>query len=171
MKTYKTINARINYLTIIIVSILFFYTTNLHAQDAVAATGGEVSGTGGTVSYTVGQVAYSTNTGVDNTVIEGVQQPYEISVITALYDSYDDIELSISPNPATNFLTLKAAHTKRINLKYQLYDVHTKLLKSGLITENNNISIKIDKLPASTYFLSIIDHETIIKTFKIIKKQ
>lgn len=163
-KTYKTIR-------LLIALILSFSLTNLHAQDALGAAGGELSGSNGTVSYTIGQVAYSTITDANNTITEGVQQPYEIFVVTALDNSYDTIELLVFPNPVTNFLILKAVDADWSDLSYQLYDTHAKLLKNGLVTGSSDTIIKMDEQPAATYFLSITNQEKVIKTFKIIKNQ
>ena len=64
--------------------------TSLQAQEAIPATGGEASGSGGSASYTVGQVVYTTNVGTNgNSVAEGVQQPYEISVVTGIPEAKD----------------------------------------------------------------------------------
>lgn len=56
-------------------------TTGLRAQETIPVTGGEASG-GGTVSYTAGQIIYTTNTGTSGSVTQGIQQPFEISVVT-----------------------------------------------------------------------------------------
>jgi hypothetical protein len=42
--------------------------------------GGEATGSGGSVSYSVGQVVYTTNTGINGSVAQGVQQPYEFQM-------------------------------------------------------------------------------------------
>jgi len=54
----------------------------LHAQEAIPASGGNAKGSGGTVSYSFGQVYYISVEGVNGTVAQGVQQPFEISVVT-----------------------------------------------------------------------------------------
>lgn len=163
-KTYKTIRFLIGL-------ILCFSMTNVYAQYTISTAGGELSGINGTVSYTVGQVAYTTKTDANNRITEGVQQPYEISIVTTLDDSYDTIELVVFPNPATNFLVLKVIDSGRTDLSYKLYDTQAKLLKNGLVTGSSDTIIKIDEEPAGTYFLSVTNHEIIIKTFKIIKNQ
>jgi hypothetical protein len=61
--------------------------TGLQAQEVIPAVGGNASGSGGSVSYSVGQVAYQTHTGTNGSVVEGVQQPYEISVLTAIEEA------------------------------------------------------------------------------------
>ena len=64
----------------IIITIGFCLTT-LHAQEAIFTTGGEASGNGGSASFSVGQVAYQTYSGTSGSLVEGVQQPYEITVL------------------------------------------------------------------------------------------
>jgi len=61
--------------------------TGLQAQESVTASGGNASGAGGTVSYSVGQVVYKTNTGSNGSEAQGVQQPYEISVIIGIEEA------------------------------------------------------------------------------------
>ncbi|RLD56213.1 MAG: T9SS C-terminal target domain-containing protein, partial [Bacteroidetes bacterium] len=79
-----------------IVALLFLGLSNLQAQEVIPATGGEASGSGGSASYTVGQVVYTTNTGTNgNSVSQGVQQPYEISVVTGIAEA-KDINLEVS---------------------------------------------------------------------------
>ena len=64
--------------------ILTFSTSSLlFGQQAVVTAGAEATGTGGTVSYSVGQVVYQTHAGTNGSVAEGVQQPYEISVLSS----------------------------------------------------------------------------------------
>ena len=82
--------------------------TGLQAQNAVPATGGNASGSGGTVAYSVGQVVYTTNTATNGSVAQGVQQPFEISVVTGLEEAKGiNLALSAYPNPTTDFLNLK----------------------------------------------------------------
>ena len=61
--------------------------TGLQAQESVNATGGNASGSGGSASYSVGQVVYTNNTGTSGSVAQGVQQPFEISVVTGIEEA------------------------------------------------------------------------------------
>ena len=144
--------------------------TGLHAQTAVPATGGNASGSGGTVSYSVGQVAYTTNTGGSNgSVAQGVQQPFEISVITGLEEAKGiSLSLSAYPNPTTDFLNLKVENYDNTNLSYQLFDMNGKLLESKKIT-GNQTSIVMSNLVPATYFVKVTESNKEVKTFKIIK--
>ena len=144
--------------------------TGLQAQTAVPATGSNASGSGGTVSYSVGQVVYTTNTGGSNgSVAQGVQQPFEISVVTGLEET-KGIILSVSayPNPTTDFLNLKVENYDNTNLSYQLFDISGKLLETKKIT-GNETSINTSNLVPATYFLKVTENNKEVKTFKIIK--
>ena len=144
----------------------------LQAQEVVPASGGEASGSGGSVSYSVGQLVYITNTGTNGTVAQGIQQPYEISVVSGLKEA-KGISLMISayPNPATDFLLLKVDASTNLNIQsmsYQLYDISGKLLENKKI-EGNETSIAMSNLLPSTYFVKVIQGKKEVKIFKIIK--
>ena len=111
--------------------LLGLILSSSYAQEAVPSTGGEASGSGGTVSYTVGQVLYNTYTGTGNSEAQGVQQPYEISIVLGL-EKQEGISLScqVYPNPSTNYLVLEVENYDIEDLHYQLYDVGGKLIKS-----------------------------------------
>jgi hypothetical protein len=143
--------------------------TGLQAQTSVNATDGDVSGSGGSVSYSVGQVVYTTHTGTSGSVAEGVQQPYEISVVTGLEEA-QSINLSVTayPNPTTDYLTLEVKDVELLNLHFQLYDMNGKLLQNEKITGNQTNIVMSNLLPA-TYFVKVIQGNKEVKTFKIIK--
>ena len=143
--------------------------TGLQAQTSVNATGGNASGSGGSASYSVGQLAYTTNTGTNGSVSEGVQQPFEISVVTGIEEA-KGINLSVTayPNPTTDYLTLSIADFDASKLSYQLYDMNGKLLQNEKIT-GNQTSIVMSNLVPATYFVKVIQGNKEFKTFKIIK--
>jgi len=157
--------------------------TSLQAQEDTTTAGGEASGSGGSASYTVGQVVYTTNVGTNgNSVAEGVQQPYEISVVTGIPEA-KDISLSVSayPNPTSDYLTIKVENYKTENLQYVVFDISGKLLQQVKST-GNETSINIQDYPAANYFVKvyavgkndrtgILDKQKEIKVFKIIKTQ
>ena len=143
--------------------------TGVQAQTSVNATGGDASGGGGSVSYSVGQVVYTTNTGTSGPVAQGVQQPYEISVVTGL-EQAKGITLSVTayPNPTTDYITLRIDEFDISNLSYQLCDMQGKLLQSKKII-GNQTSIIMSNLVSATYFVKVIQGNKEVKTFKIIK--
>jgi hypothetical protein len=143
--------------------------TGLQAQTSINATGGNASGSGGSVSYSVGQVVYTTHTGTNGSVAEGVQKPFEISVVTGLEEA-KGINLSVTayPNPTTDFLQLKVESEKLKDLSYQLYDMTGKLLQNKKLT-GTETQIDMSSYVPATYFVRVIAESKSIKEFKIIK--
>ena len=154
--------------------LLFVFTimcTIVYAQESVNASGGNASGTGGSVSYSVGQMVYTTNTGTNGSVAHGVQQPYEISVITAIEQAKDiDLVCSAYPNPTAGLFTLKIINYKSEKLAYQLYDIAGKILENKDITSIET-AISLVDYTSAVYFLKLTDNNEEIKVFKIIKNQ
>ena len=146
--------------------IALICTVGLHAQETVPATGGDATGTGGTASYTIGQVVYTTATGTNGSVAQGVQQPYEISTTVGINETTINLELSVYPNPTTDFLTLKVEKTE--GLSYQLYDLQGKAIASKTVN-GTSTNIGLEEQPTATYFLNVVKNNQIVKTFKIIK--
>ena len=66
---------------ITILSFLFFASLS-SAQQAVTPAGGNATGSSGNSSFTIGQVAYTTNGNANYSVADGVQQPFEISILS-----------------------------------------------------------------------------------------
>jgi hypothetical protein len=155
----------------ILFPLLFLLLTTmcLYGQETTVATGGEASGAGGTVSYTIGQVFYTTNSSTGNSEAQGVQQPYEISIVLGI-QKQEGISLTchVYPNPSTTYLVLEVENYDLKDLHYQLYDVSGKLLKSKRIESTTSTINMIDYVP-SAYLLQVVSESTTIQTFKIIK--
>jgi len=143
--------------------------TGLQAQESVNTTGGNALGSGGKVSYSIGQVVYTTNTSAaSGSVAQGVQQPFEISVITAIEQAeYITLVCSVYPNPVNDFLTLKVEDYDTERLSCKLFDTNGRLLESKKVT-GDETTISMANLLPGLYFLRVIDNQKEIKTFKII---
>jgi hypothetical protein len=141
----------------------------LYGQSTVASGGGTATGSGGSVTYTVGQVACSALSGSNGSVIQGVQQPWEISVVTAVDDSWDvSLAASAYPNPTTGVFRLVVNANDFGNLKYSVFDINGLLLLEGRIESKETI-ISLSGYSSSLYLLKIFDNNKEIKVFKIIK--
>ena len=154
-------------ISIVIVFVIGF--TSLQAQSTNPASGGNASGSGGSVSYTIGQIVYTKNNGTNGSVAQGVQQPYEISVVTGIEEALGiSLEIMVYPNPATDFVKLKIENYEVQNLRYQLYDINGSLLQDNKIV-GNETNIVISNYVPAVYFLKVSDNNKVIKAFKIIK--
>jgi hypothetical protein len=157
------------HLTQTLIAFCLFGFGTVLAQQTVPSAGGNSSGAGGTVSYTVGQAVYTAHSGSSGTVIQGIQQPYEIFVVTGLEEAAGiHLEFEVYPNPATDFVKLTIQKYKLENLAYKLYNVNGSLIKSGKITGEETV-IDMDQLPQATYYLNIHDQQREVKAFKIVK--
>ena len=141
----------------------------VQAQNTISSSGGNASGGGGTVSYSIGEVVYTRLTGINGSVSQGVQQPFEISIITAIEGAeLISLEFRIYPNPVSEILKLRTENYEIENLRYQLYDINGNILLSNKV-EINETNISMQNLISATYLLKIIQGNKEIKTFKIIK--
>ena len=155
-------------------AVLFFEygLIGLQAQDAIPATGGSVSVIGqGSVSYTVGQVLFTTNPGTTGSVTQGVQQPFEISILSGMQEA-EDISLSffVYPNPTSENLMLRTDDFKTSAFSFQLFDIYGKLLYSNMLS-GNETRIDMRRLLPAIYFLKVFENNKELKSFEIIKKQ
>ncbi len=141
--------------------------STVFAQETVVTSGGDASGSGGSVSYSVGQVLYTSNSGTNGSVAQGVQQPYEISIVTGITENGISL-LSAYPNPTSNFLTLQINDYVNKQLVYQLFDINGKLIESKQISSNQTILV-MEHLAVASYLLKVSQNNKEIKTFKIIR--
>ena len=154
-------------LTILILLILGL--TNIQAQETVLTTGGDATGSDGSMSYSVGQIVYTTNTGTNGYVLQGIQQPFEITTTLDIKEIEGiNLKCSIYPNPTPDNLILEIDEYDNKEILYQLYNFSGKLIESKKLKNNRNIITMKDLVP-STYFLKVISNQKEIKTFKIIK--
>lgn len=152
----------------IVVFLMLFSMLGLKAQETTDASGGEASGSGGMVSYSVGQIVYTTSSGTNGSVAQGVQQPYEISVVLGIEEANGIHLMTVFPNPTTNFVVLKVENYVVTDLIYQLIDTNGRLIESKKIL-GEATTVDINNYPATIYFLQVLDNNKAIKTFKIIK--
>ncbi len=143
--------------------------TGLYAQETMVSTGGNVTGNEGTVSYSIGQVVYHTHTGSNGSVLEGIQSAYEISEVT-LVSVGEKVELNVTvyPNPATDYLILEVKNMELTDLSFQLYNINGKLLQRTKITHQQT-NIALSSFVPTTYFVRVFKNEIEVKSFKIIK--
>jgi hypothetical protein len=157
----------------VFLSVIFFINPGLSpacAQESVSAASGEVTGSGGNISYSIGQVFFHTFSGNSLSITEGVQQPYEISVVTGIFEA-KEIKLSanVYPNPTIDQLTLQIKDIEISNLSFRIYDINGRLLLSEKINGNETIIYMSDYM-SSIYFIKVYQGNSELKIFKIVKQ-
>jgi hypothetical protein len=142
----------------------------VQGQQTIPATGGSIGGTGGSVTYSVGQILYSTFSGANGSVVQGVQQPFEISVVTAVAKTeYIKLECLVYPNPTMGAVKLVIESDDYENLKFLLFDMNGMLLQDKKV-ETRETEISMENLASSVYFLKVIKNNIEVKVFKIVKR-
>lgn len=142
--------------------------SDVQAQESINTAGGNAIGNGGSASYSVGQMVYTTNTGSTGSVAQGVQQAFEISLLSVTEIEGINISLSAYPNPTTAGLTLEILDSELPDLNYQVFDLQGRLLQSQKITRSRT-HIELGHLATATYLVKVNQGNKEVKTFQIIK--
>ena len=140
---------------------------SIQSQQTTVSAGGDASGIGGTFSYSIGQVVYTYNYGTDVIVAQGVQQPFEISIL-GLDNYHINLVMQTYPNPTKDYLVLNVHALDLSNMIFQLYDVNGRLIETRTMFSPIE-TICMMNLPSSVYVLKVINNNKEVKSFKIIK--
>lgn len=142
-------------------------TQEIHS--VVPITGTTISGSNGTVSYSIGQMVYTTNSGTTGSVSQGIQQPYEIQIVSGIEEAKSvGLTCSVYPNPVSDLLTIKLGNYTKGDLSYQLFEINGSLVIHNQITTDET-SFSMKNIKPSVYFLKVMTDGQVIKTFKITK--
>ena len=95
--------------TFVLTIVLLLARGSLFAQTTTVSAGGDDQNSSGYLSYTIGQTVYTTSSNSNGEIIQGIQVPYDISILVSTNDFVSNsIELSIYPNPTEDFIKLEA---------------------------------------------------------------
>ncbi|MCE3278480.1 MAG: hypothetical protein K0S44_671 [Bacteroidetes bacterium] len=154
--------------TCLILFSIFYFNNGSIAQNNSIPAGGNGSGTGGTVSYSVGQISYSTKASTSGNASEGLQQPYELFLVTGIKDQSLELSISAYPNPALDLVTLNI--DKYGDLSYLFTDANGKLVSQNQISSNLT-EINCKELCSGVYFLKVYNKSGQLRNFKLIKNK
>jgi hypothetical protein len=155
--------------TIVSILYLFVLSAVIQAQNTTLTTGENATGTGGSMSYSVGQTVYTTYTGTTGSESMGVQQPYEISILSAISTPNEILlECNVFPNPTHGNLKLIVGTSNFENVRLKIYDLNGITIWEKRI-EARETEISMESLSPSTYFLKVLRGTSELVTFKIIK--
>ena len=160
---------RLSYIIFMTVLLVETGLITLQAQEAVSAAGCDYSGGGGALCFTLGQVACSTHIGTTGSAVQGVQHPYDISLVNTT-DIANSSMLSVLafPNPAADLLILQVEKPEVTELAFRLYDASGILLESRKI-ESCETFIEMGGLSPAVYYLDVYNKFQIVKALRIIK--
>lgn len=150
--------------------LIIMATQSGFAQKTVPAAGGNGIGVGGTSSYTAGQIEYETISGSNGSAALGVQQPFEISVLTGPGVTEEVIGYKVYPNPTDKDLFLFVETELTQATTYELFDWQGMFLEQTLVNEDRNI-ISMEAYPSGVYVLRVSSAGQTAKIFRIVKNQ
>lgn len=157
---------------IFLLSLVLLIGLNLEvvkAQQSLNTAHGNANGNGGSFSYSAGELAYQTQLGANGSSSQGIQHPFEITVVTSLkYENSIEMIAKVYPNPTADHLILHVSEIGSPQLQYALFDINGKLLLSEQIIDSNT-NITMNHLEPSIYFIVIQQENVEVKRFKIIK--
>jgi hypothetical protein len=139
------------------------------AQQSANTSGKNVSQNNTSVSYSIGEVYYNTTTTLSSVITQGIQQPYEIYLISGIGNEKDVQLITAFPNPTSSTIKIVIQDIKIDGLNYKLYDLLGKEILSGDITSNQT-EVDLNNLMPAVYFIKVFRYNSTIKYFKIIKK-
>lgn len=149
--------------------ICLVLSSTVNAQSGVNAAGLSGTGSSGRVSASIGQVFTNTNSSGTHYAVEGVQQPYEISLITSNEEIAEFAkQITVYPNPFNDAVNIKFEKGYGSNNSYVLLDMNNKPVKQKMIDADETM-IDGTFLAKGTYILRIHFGNAIARSFKIIK--
>lgn len=142
-------------------------STILSSGQVIPASGGDASGSSGSLSFTVGQLVYRQYDDSEGSILQGIQQPFEIYVLTRS-EGIIAQAIKVFPNPTSNTLHLKFPGFSFGNHFLSVYDFTGNLLMSEAISASE-ILIQMSNFPSGAYLLVVYDKQSVVKTFRILR--
>ena len=120
--------------------LVLFFTYSAQAQESAHSAGGDVSSSIGSVAFSIGQVVYSSYSLGVGTESQGVQQRYDLGVVSNLKAVVDNQTIEVSwEKPIDNVLEIAG---------YNL-EISEDSLNYVLVSKTTELSYKFEKLTNS----------------------
>lgn len=140
------------------------------SQESANAGGGDANSIDdGSVSFSIGQTVYTSDESTAGSSSMGVQQVYNVEIITNNAAAYDlSIDLNVFPNPAMDHVTLEIIGSLAPGLQYNLKDLNGVTLFENQIN-GASTTVPVDELSPATYMITVLSENTAVSSFRIIK--
>jgi len=156
---------------ILISSILF--SLGMFSQSAnpevMSSSGDYNENANGSLSWTLGETIIETIEGVDNKLTQGFHQ--STYTVVNIYECKDNkFEISVYPNPATDFVNIKTDNVEFEDYTISVTDIEGSVLYNNKMNGNYH-KVDLASLAGATFLLTIISLEgKVIQTYKIKKE-
>lgn len=124
----------------------------LYSQETVGSAGKDLSNSQTKLNFTIGEPIINTLSNDKETVLIGYQQPI-IKVEPISIKEGQDWNISIFPNPSTNYINIEWKNETITEMYYSLLDINGKIVLQG--NDANNIQLNVTDISSGNYFLHL----------------
>ena len=151
----------------IILTIMAFSQTA--SPELVSSAGESFNNTTYQLEWSIGECVTATHIAGDYVLTQGFHQ--EGYIITTVENLATEINISVYPNPTTEFISVDFSN---LVASVRPASVITVTDFSGKVLQTNEVTSDIEQINFSnysvgTYFITISENNQLLKTFKIIK--
>ena len=140
--------------------------SQLAAQSAVVASGGDAVSSSGSVSFSLGQISNAQATASTGSLSEGVQPPFEFFEVT-INEVLREIGISLFPNPALTDVMIELP-TFQEGIVARFYSSNGSLIEEVNILSKST-SVNVRNWAASTYYIHVSDSAGHTSSYKLVK--
>ncbi len=139
------------------------------SPELVSSTGDSFKNTNYGLDWSIGECVTATHSSGSYIITQGFHQ--NSYVVTAVEDFAKNINITVYPNPTSDFISLYFPRSERFgNVKLTVTDLNGKILQQAKVTSNKK-QLNFSDYINGVYFLYVKQKNKLIKSFKIIKKQ
>ncbi len=146
--------------------LLLVILANIKAQETVGSAGQDLNNAQINTTFTIGEPVINTLSSNSNTILSGYHQPH-LKIDAISIKEGKEWNISIYPNPATNYVNVDWDNKSINYLKYTLLDVNGKIILQGQNTEN--LRINVEAISSGNYFLHLNSNNKQSQIYKIQK--
>ena len=154
------------FLTVVFGIAFFSAIAQTASPELVSSAGESFKNTGYQLDWSIGECVTATHSSGSYVITQGFHQNfYEI---TTVKDLAKDINITVYPNPTTNFLTVNLEASARPLSVLTITDINGKILQHSEVT-NDQEQLDFSNYANGIYFLDVKQNNQLIKSFRIIK--
>lgn len=138
------------------------------APDVISSSGNYFDNGTVSISWTLGEGVIETFSDGNNILTQGFQQSnYDIVAVESFDDNFN---ISLYPNPTSQFLNLDWETSGNSEIMIEIFDVQGKLLINKKYAEATaKKQINLSTFPSAAYMLRVSKGDKIVKTYKVTK--
>jgi hypothetical protein len=149
------------------VSVIATFSFAQSTSPQVISTSGNSFNIGSSqLDWTLGEPVTATLNAGSNLLTQGFHQPN--LTVTSINQPQTGYTVNIFPNPSTDVINIEFKDRKG-NLTVQLSSVDGKILESKKVDNLITLQLTMAQYKAGTYLLSIMDDQSKVRTYRVVK--